>query len=488
MRFSGEDTAIYARLSQDRSGLSVNVQIQTEEGEAFAEENNLTVVARFRDNDISASKHARKKSRPDYDRLVVAVRRGEIEIILCTEMTRLYRTVEELLTLIRLAETTRLIGIWTTDNIGYDLSTPEGIHAAIGAVNNAVLESAKISKRQKRKKNAQAKTGRRSGGGRPFGYDYAADGNLTINKHEAAIYRSIVKRFIAGERESAVVRSLNEKGILTPTGKRWRESNLKRLVLKKTYIGVRTHNDAEYPAVWPALITAEQYELMEAAFAAHGTKRGPNPVKGRRYLLTGFIYCQCGAHMFGNGRTLRSGSYQRRYICRRWNNHGDPVGCGKVFRDADALEEWVSEAVLYRFDSPEVAVALAPKKDEGRVKKLVTDYDLLQRRLKELNRDYYTSTEVHLTREEYATTKADLEAKIEANRDELADIQSQQALAVVPSTQAVRELWPTAGMDWKRNVILLIVGRVTVQPGHPGSKKWNGHRFDPDAIQIMWKH
>jgi site-specific DNA recombinase len=63
-----------------------------------------------------------------------------------------------------LAETTPLRGIWTTDGIGYDLSTPEGIHAAIAAVNNAMLESAKISKRTKRKQKARALKGKHHGG------------------------------------------------------------------------------------------------------------------------------------------------------------------------------------------------------------------------------------------------------------------------------------------------------------------------------------
>jgi site-specific DNA recombinase len=99
------------------------------------------------------------------------VRRGEVEIIVVTEMTRLYRRLEELLELIKMAESTRLRGIWTTDGVGYDLSTPEGIHAAIAAVNNAMLESAKISKRTKRKQRARAKAGRHHGGVRSYCYE-----------------------------------------------------------------------------------------------------------------------------------------------------------------------------------------------------------------------------------------------------------------------------------------------------------------------------
>ena len=43
-------------------------------------------------------------------------------------MTRLYRRLEELLEVIKLAETTALRRIEATDDMSYDLSTGEGVH------------------------------------------------------------------------------------------------------------------------------------------------------------------------------------------------------------------------------------------------------------------------------------------------------------------------------------------------------------------------
>src|SRR4051812_14184012 len=106
--------ALYARLSKDRSGLSENVQIQFQEGQEFIEDGGGQASLKFKDNDISASKFS-KKPRDEYDKLIAVVKRGEVEYIVVTEMTRLYRRIEELLDLIKLAETTRLRGIWTTD-------------------------------------------------------------------------------------------------------------------------------------------------------------------------------------------------------------------------------------------------------------------------------------------------------------------------------------------------------------------------------------
>jgi hypothetical protein len=100
-----------------------------------------------------------------------AMERGEVEVVLCTEMTRLYRRLEELLDLIRLAERSNLTRIETTDGSGYYLYTGEGVHAAVSSVNNAVLESRKISDRVKRKHRARAQAGLTNGGSRRYGYE-----------------------------------------------------------------------------------------------------------------------------------------------------------------------------------------------------------------------------------------------------------------------------------------------------------------------------
>ncbi|HEY1700999.1 MAG TPA: recombinase family protein, partial [Trebonia sp.] len=242
MQFNNFLIALYARLSKDRSGLSENVHIQLSEGEEYVEDNDGTVALRFDDNDISASKFS-KKPRPAYERLLKAIERGEVEIIVVTEMTRLYRRLEELLDLIKMAERTKLRGIWTTDGIGYDLGTPEGIHAAIAAVNNAMLESAKTSKRTKRKKKALVKKGRPMGGPRAYGYEgprkddegnilNRSHVNIRVVEHEAEILKTCVARIIMGERVNTIVRDLNARGIPSPKGALWSNANFRKCITK----------------------------------------------------------------------------------------------------------------------------------------------------------------------------------------------------------------------------------------------------------------
>ncbi len=234
-------------------------------------------------------------------------------MILVTEMPRLYRKLEELIDLFHLAETTPLHRIETTNQNGYDLSTGAGIHNAVSAVNNAMLESRQISDRTKRKKKARAEVGAFNGGKRPYGYE--PDG-VTIRESEAEIIREVARRLLTGESLRSVTGDLNKRGVLTVTGKKWEYSNLRNMLQSPRLKGFRQHNGAEYPAVWPAILDAETWELLQVVFRGSATvaKQYREP---RSYLLTGLIQCgACGKMtVAGFSKSDRYGNPNRSYYC-----------------------------------------------------------------------------------------------------------------------------------------------------------------------------
>jgi site-specific DNA recombinase len=251
---------LYARLSEVRGGgLSENIEIQLDEAHDYCERQGWDVAGQFSDNDISASKYS-KQPRPGYDDLLEAIRSGQGDVVVITEMPRLYRRLEELLEVIHLAETSPLHKIATTDDSGYDLSTGEGIHNAISAVNNAARESSRISERTKRKKRAQAKAGRPNGGRRCYGFE--SDGE-TVREAEAAVIREMVRRLLDGETQTGLVRDLNERRVPTCDGKTWTPKTIRMLLGGKRLIGVRTHLGMEYPATWPAIISEQDWEKVQ---------------------------------------------------------------------------------------------------------------------------------------------------------------------------------------------------------------------------------
>jgi site-specific DNA recombinase len=466
--------AIYTRLSRDRSGFSDSTAIQEQEAREYVSVQGWQLVGVYTDNDVSASRFT-TKPRPGYDALRAAIERGWVEVVLCTEMTRLYRRLEELLDLIRLAERSNLKRIETTDGSGYYLHTGEGVHAAVASVNNAVLESRKISDRLKRKHRARAQAGLTNGGSRRYGYEI--DG-MTIRESEAAIIRECVERSINGEVMWRIVQDLNERGVPTAYGKEWRTENLQRLLLSKRIIGIRQHNGAEYQAQWPAILTVEDQEKVRLAWKARKQRPG-RPRGARTYLLTGVAFCGvCEASMRGNGRPTERG-YQRRYRCAHIDSTSKQVGCGHTYRGAEPLEEFVTEAVLYAFDTPEVVAALADQDHAAEVEHLSREIEFGRRKLDELVDDYASGL---LNREQLARAKDRVESQIEKCQGELNKL---QPASVLPR-QPLRDVWDTLGIDIKLAIIRLVVDRVRVFPGQSGAK-WRQWRFDTSKVEIDWK-
>lgn len=502
----------YQRLSKDRTLRGINVEIQHEEIDDYAEQSGESIAKHLSDNDKSASEFG-TKPRKGYIELLGDIRNGLVAEIIVTEVPRLCRQSEEGEQLIKLSKTTPLRYISTTDGMVYDLATPRGRKNFRDAVSDAQFESDQSSSRQHRKKNKQAEAGMFHGGQRPYGYEGAiyeyfttASGEQvrgpllnpgrvgrTIVEAEAAVIRECVKRIISGEREFDLVRDLNKRAIKTAEGGQWRIGNLKKLLLKKRYVqwpdsdrGTRVHHGREYQAVWPYLISREDRELMAAAFRLHAASRPNGYPAGRTYLLSGIVRCgRCGKPMYGKGRTLRSGQRQRRYCCLNQNLHGAQDGCGKVTRGADPLELLAKEAVIFRFDSPAVAAALAPKEDQALVRELVDRHGQQTLHLKSLVADYGTGL---LSRDELAIAKAAAQAAIDDTEAALAKVQTTKAVAQVPAGMTIREAWDRGSMDWRRRLVLLLVDHIDVLPGHPGTRQWNGWRFDPTKIDFIWKH
>ena len=84
------------------------------------------------------------------------------------------------------------------------------------------------------------------------------------------------------------------------------------------------------------------------------------------------------------------------------------MGCGKVSRLAEPIEILVSEAVLYRLESEDLAATLAPKTPE--VRPLLERYQFLQQRLQDLVQDYATGL---LNRQQLAQAKSRVEEEID---------------------------------------------------------------------------
>jgi DNA invertase Pin-like site-specific DNA recombinase len=485
--------AVVARISKEDEGNIENVDIQVQEGLAFIERQDWTHAGTFADNNLSAYSGVR---RPGYERLLVAIRKNEIDAIVCTETSRLNRRLWESIDLFRLALTTDLKRIVTTDGQGgFDLSTNLGIQNAINAAMEAEKESLRLSTRQKRKQQYRAERGRPNGGPRRYGREGVIKdehGNVTnksrINRaivgDEAAVIREIFRRILDGKSSREIVKWLNSSGYKTATGKRWYASNIQKLVDSPHICGYRTHLGVEYPSdEIPPIVSRKDWELAGIIWHSRGT-RGITP---KRYLLSGIVVCgSCGRPMVGrNYHEPRSGKVYPRYQCTKSEAY-HYSGCGKVFRLADPIDLLVSEAVLHRLDSPDFARVLSLETNSEELQALLNEREAWKAKKQDLVADYAARL---LDRNELAQAKLIVEENLERVNKRLSGLRTGFSLGRIPLDKSLREVWQDADLDFKRDLIKLLIKEVVVLPGRTQHIwRFNGHafRFDPSLIRIEW--
>ncbi len=505
----------YARLSQDRKGTSPNCQYQEDDYRVYAEDRHYDVVGSYSDDDISASKFS-TKPRPGYDNLLGAVRDNAAEVLLATEVARIFRRVLEVLEFIELASNTTLRWIETTSGRVYDLRTASGVAALIAEVNNAALEVGTTSERITRQK---AKEGMFHGGMRPYGYEGAIRAEcqvpgctdddckhgmilnkgrigIAIVEEEARVIRECVQAVLAGQPIQSIVRALNERGVPTSADKLWTPPKLKAILTSPRLIGVRTHLGQEHPAVWPALVSREDFEQVRLILqgAWQGKKRA------RNYLLTGFLYCGICEQCMNGGAYYkvpksRGGQPQRSYRCYAINIWGAKHGCGKIRRRAEPVELLVTDLVLKRYSSPNFAAAIKRAYQDGGQDELSAYLDEAQGyrlKIQEVE-DAYKAGRAGMDIDTMLRIKLDLEEELEKVNAKVARHSTGRVLAAIPAGKNVREAWDKADIDQRRALIGLIVKRIVILPGRPGKKRWR-HKdtdqtfaFDPELVQVEWK-
>lgn len=487
MQVVPEKGAIYARLSRNRNGLSTNCEMQTAEARGYAEDQGVEVIAEYADDDISASKYS-TKPRPDYERLLGDVQRQGINVIYVTELSRLYRRIEELLAVIKLAETTDLRRIETTDGELYQLDTAEGRHRALGAVNNAQLESERSSRRQKRKKAAMAAEGRDGGGERPYGYE---KDRMTIREPEAQVIREMVRRYINGDSTTGIAYWLNEHGHRKARGGKWASINVRQQLRSQRIGGIRVHNGTPYDAVWPAIIDAPTFERLQQEIDLRASDPSAIP-KSRKYLLTGLAHCgKCGKPLAGNLRQDRRGKPKKPYyVCRMHGAYDKKYGCGSTRRYAVPLEYFIKETVLHRLDSDKLAEAIGhTRHDAADVKELLAKRRALRKRGKEISEWFGDGG---LDRAEYQLARQANEHVLAQLAEKLSKAQHKLSGLDIDTNKTLRESWDGAVNDeWRRRLLSLVIERIDLLPGRDNPVyiiDGVRHRFDPQRVLIRWRY
>ncbi len=419
--------AIYARISEDRAGEMLGIKRQLEDCEKFAAQRDWPVVDRYWDDDVSAYLG---KPRPEYRRMLGDIAAGRIDAVVVWHQDRLHRHPKELEEFFETCDRARLVHLASVQG-EIDLSTHDGrFHARImGAV--ARKESDDKSRRATRKHLEIAQSGRWAGGQRPYGYNDQRE----VIPEEAEIIREAARRLLAGEPIMSVAKDFNRRSIPTARVSKWTCQTLKHIVMHPSR---RTNRSA------------------------------------RRYLLASLLRCGvCGASLHSHP------------------NHGRPAyacisgpgfrACGRISILALPVEEFISDAVLYRLDSPALARALARRPDRSRE---LADLELHiandQAKLEELA-GFWADGKIDSP--EYFVARQRIVDRLAASRARFGRLDDQKSLrGLIDHGADLRRKWAGMNLHQRRAVITVILDHVVVSRAQN-----SGKRVDVNRLQPVWR-
>lgn len=341
-------TALYTRVSVDATGERQAITRQLDDCTLLAERLGWTVVDHFSDNDISTFDGS---IRPDFERMLTAIGRGEIDAIICWQPDRLYRSLKDLERLVD--ATDRGIEIRTVNGGDLDLSHSTGRMLAriLGSVSRQESEL-KGERRRSANKQRAVNGAWRADQPRVFGYTPRGE----PLEPEATAVRQAITDVLAGRSLRSIAAELNERSLFTPRGKKrgggpWSNLSLRRMLIKPVYAGLRVHQGRIVGrGEWQAIIDEDTHRGLVAYLSDPARK--PATAFERKHLGSGVYRCGvCDGLLY---TVFVSATRPMMYGCKPHKH---------VVRLAAPLDELVEATVLTLLKSSDIASRLSPRED-----------------------------------------------------------------------------------------------------------------------------
>jgi site-specific DNA recombinase len=453
---------VYLRISRGDEDQTATVR-QRQDCEAFVERHGWDLADVFEDVDLSA--YDRRVRRPEYERLIEAVKGGQVDCVVAWHIDRLTRSLMPYARLMEACDDAKAF-IVTVD--GVDTRTSPGRFHADILVGHARMSSEDTSRRNKRKHEELARAGKLAGlGRRSYGYQFNQDTRqLEIIDEEAGEIQEAVRRILSdGAGVYTILKDWTRRGLQAPGGK-WQQANFRRMITSARIAGQREYDGSFVDGSWPGIISVEQLVHVRRRLNGHG-KRLPT---ARRYLLSGFLRCGlCGVML-----RSRPDGHKRRYVCTK-----DDGGCGSLARIADPLEAMVRDAILIVLDGADLREYVEKPTDHTAelLEAIRSDED----QMRELATDFYGWKRI--SRAEFFSARDMLAGRIDSNRQKLSRQNGHGILnQLVNAGEQVRDMWSSKGLDWQRSVVGALIDHIVVNPAPRGERV-----FRPERVEIVWR-
>lgn len=319
--------ALYIRVSREEQKIKgLSLEAQQERLEAYAREQGWIIVGTY----IDAAKTARKNihKRAEFGRMIEAVQRDEIDLLLFCRLDRWFRSVADYY---KITEILQAHGCdWKTIDEDYDTTTANGrlyINVKLSiAQNEADIGGERISVVF----DSKIAHGTVVSGSCSFGYRINKEKRLEIVPGKAVIVQDAFNHF-----EETVSQVATAKYIRETYGVTWALNTFRRMLSDKLYIGVYDRKGRLNENFCPAIIEKEQFERVQILLKRN-VRHAPT---GRVYIFTSLIVCaECKHKMVGRVAHI----HDRIYYYYRCNQHFQRGACSHKKEITEGkIEKWL---------------------------------------------------------------------------------------------------------------------------------------------------
>lgn len=328
MRKSKEATglvrsALYIRVSGEEQKIKgLSLEAQQERLEAYAKERGWVIVGVY----IDAAKTARKNihKRAEFQRMIEAVKRAEVDVLLFCRLDRWFRSVADYYKVMETLEAHNCN--WVTSDEEYNTSTANGrlyINVKLSiAQNEADIDGERIDVVF----DSKIAHGTVVSGSCPFGYRINDEKRLEIIQEQADIVQDAFNHYESTVSQRGTIKYIRER-----YGVNWCDATFRRMLHEKLYTGIYDRGGRYNDNFCPPIISNEQFDHVQEL-----TKRNArSSPSGRVYIFTSILKCaECDHNLVG--RKMRD------YYYYRCNQHFQRGKCthNKEIRE-EVIEEWL---------------------------------------------------------------------------------------------------------------------------------------------------
>lgn len=281
--------------------------------------------------------------RPQIKQLIGKIKKDEVELLLCYDLSRLSRDLFDCNTLLRMLKNHNVAIKCIYDNADF-ATAGDRFTTNIKILNNQ-YERERIVERTNDGLLSIVENGRYPCGGLPpFGYVRGKDKNLYIHQGDSLIVKKVFEMSSGGYAVSEIELEINK--IKNSRNRYISYELVRRMIKNRIYTGYFVFKGKEYTNVVPPIIDEKTYQMAQRAIRRMTKTR-------KHYIFDNRIKCiKCGNILSNTHGTSRKRKYFY-YKCNKCNQNISERTLNKYMKENEPVEEYMirKEKIIKSIDA-----------------------------------------------------------------------------------------------------------------------------------------